>query len=520
MNNPAKKINKVVGQYKQLPIYTRAITVHRNHKGVKLSIPPGHYLEQIYKDNNRQMCIEKATQVGVSELLITRAFYRAEIGKSIFYVMPTYELKNQFVRERVDKSILNSTYYQNVLSGSEYRVTESMSMKQIVNGVIAFVGSNTSNAFISFQADDVIIDEFDNCNQENLLMAEERQSASVDKTNIYVGNPTISKFGINNKYLDSCKYTWFVKCQCGEWITPDFFTHVMNQVDTDIWIVRDKDWKPDGEHQARTYCHKCGNTYDRFSPGEWVAERSEIKMSGYSISKMFATMNTTNELIKRFSDGLVNDFAMQRFYNGDLGLPYTSAGAKISIDMLNDCIDDTYAMPEGCTNACVAGVDVGTVFNVIIGDVVTKRIVFIGELPVHDISEVRDLFRKYNVRLYVADALPETRIVRQIIARNKYGFMNYFSNMKNELTINIKGNILSTNRTVCLDAVKEAIITKEFILPANSKTIPGFMNQMTASTRVYNEEKNTFSWVESGPDHYFLAWCYMLLAKRIMVMAQ
>lgn len=519
-NEPAQMIHTVVEQYKKWPIYTRARTIHRNHKGVKLDIPKGHFLEQIYKDNSRELIIRKATQVGISEYLIIKSIYWAETGKTVLYIMPTYELKNQFVKDRIDKSMSLSTYYQSILQKSENKIVESMSMKQIANGTIAFVGSNTANAFISYQADNIVLDEFDNCNQQNILMAVERQSASTDKNNIYVGNPTISNFGIDKKYQESTAAQWAIKCtHCNEHIFPDFFQHVMKNVG-DNWIVIDKEWEPIGEHEARAYCHKCKKPFNRFSSGEWVSRFPANKKSGYTVSKMFSTQNTMNELINRFSEGLGNEFIMQRFYNGDLGLPYSTKGSNINSDMIMDCIDSDYSMPAGCQSACIAGIDVGSVFHIIIADAINKRIVFIGELQVHDISEIRDIFRRYNVKLFVIDALPETRIARQIIARNKTGFMNYYSLTKNELTISIKDSIISTNRTVCLDAVKESIVLKEFIYPENAKTIPGFIEQMTSSTRIYNEERNNFSWVESGPDHYFHAASYLHIAKKLLVMAK
>lgn len=513
-------LQKLISDHKKYPLFVRAKTAHKSHKGESLIIKKGSYLEQIYKDNNPSIAIRKATQGGLSEYLIVRSIWRAEQGKSVFYVMPTFDLKNQFVRERYDRSINNTDYYRKIIGESEVKQAESMSLKQIGKGVIAFVGSNTSNSFVSFPADDVIIDEYDQCNQVNLAMAEERQSNSKDKTRVDIGNPTITDFGIDREYKESCRYTWMIKCShCGYRFTPDFFKDIVKQADSDIWLVQDPEWKPNGSHLAKTYCRKCGKPYNRFMPGEWVAEK-EHPRSGYFISKMFSTQNTTNELIKRFQDGLGNDTIMQRFYNGDLGLPFVSKGAKIDTDMLNDCIDPDYYMPDGTTKPCMAGVDVGSVFNIVIAEIETGRMVYIGELPVHDIKEIKDLFKKYNVKVYVIDALPETRISRQIVAQNKTGFMSYFAQGKNELTINVKGNIITSNRTVTLDAVKEAIITKQLILPANAMSIPGFTEQMTASTRIYNEDKNTFLWVESGADHYFTSSAYLLLAKKIIVMAQ
>jgi len=466
-----------------------------------------------------KIAIKKSTQCGISEYLIAKSIHWASKSKNILYILPTFSLKTQFVQERVDKTIRYTRLYRDFLNTKDEKGAESTSIKQFGSGTIVFSGSNTPTAFVSFPADKCIVDELDECAQEYIPMLEERQSASTDKSTILVGNPTIKGIGIDKVYNNSDCKEWYVKCSsCGKMIRPDFFKHVVTEKDG-AWILLDDKWERSMDRDIYPICDICHKPYDRFNIGEWIGYR-ESETSGYHVSKMFSTAILIKELAERFSEGLSNEIILQRFYNGDLGLSYISTGAKIDSSMLDDCIDQTYTLPSLCETPCIAGIDVGSVFNIIIAEPLQKRIVYIGELPVQDIAEIKDLFRQYSVRLFVIDALPETRIARQIIAKNKTGFMNYYSLSKNELTISVKDSIISTNRTVCLDAVKEAIILKEFALPANAKTIPGFYEQMTSSTRIYSDDKQTFSWVESGPDHYFHSWAYMLLAKKLLVMAQ
>lgn len=501
--------------------YIVAAAHHRNHMGKRLSIPKDGFLFDIYNDKNRHISIMKSTQCGISEYLIVKSLVNTISGKNVLYVLPSYGLMGKFVKDRIDKSIFHTPAYQAVYLDIPHRFAESVSMKQIGNGTIHFVGSNSETSFISVPSDDIIIDELDSCDQVNILMAEERQSASIDKSIIFVGNPTVTNRGIDKKYKDTCQKEWHVKCdRCGKYIVPDFFKHVMKQTGTSDWIVIDKSWDDKNDINAKTFCHLCGKPFNRFNKGKWIQLNPGNKNSGYHVSKMFSTQNTVNELIKRFSDGLSNDHAMQRFYNGDLGLPYVASGAKIDMQMIQDCIDEKYNMPASSMEPCIAGIDVGGVFHIVISEAKNGKVVFIGELQVKNIKEVFDLFQKYNVRLFVIDALPETRIARQIVALWKYGFMNYYSETKNELTINAKDGILSSNRTIALDAVKESIVLKSYVLPVNSKSIKGFFEQMTSSTRIYDEDKNCFYWVESGPDHYLHAFCYMNLAKKLLVMAQ
>jgi phage terminase large subunit GpA-like protein len=78
------------------------------------------------------------------------------------------DLRGQFIKERADKTIMFTPFYANLLQDEEF--TESIALKQTPYGTIAFVGSNTVSSFISWRADDVVIDELDSCNQDNLAM--------------------------------------------------------------------------------------------------------------------------------------------------------------------------------------------------------------------------------------------------------------------------------------------------------------------------------------------------------------
>jgi phage terminase large subunit GpA-like protein len=170
-----------------------------------MNIPAGSFLHDVYCDNSKDIAIMKSTQCGVSEWLMVKAFYKTEMGYSIFYVLPTFDLKNIFVKERIEKSIFNSQYYYKISRASNKEMVESHSLKQFGAGVMYFVGSNTPNSFISFPADLMIIDEIDNCHAENIEMGEERLSASKFRETIRVGNPTIAGFGIDAEYQKSDK---------------------------------------------------------------------------------------------------------------------------------------------------------------------------------------------------------------------------------------------------------------------------------------------------------------------------
>lgn len=495
-----------------------AIKEHRTHKNEMLCFDTHRYLSQIYFDQSPYIAIIKSTQSGITEYLIWRALFKAEQGRSIFYVLPTYSLVGRFVKNRIDKSILYTGHYTEVLSSTpRTNKSESMTLKDYGHGVIAFTGSGSEAPFAEFPADDLIVDELDLCDQDNIEMAWERLSASKDKRQIKISNPTIEGYGIDNEYADSCQYTWFLKCGCGHYFHPDFFNHIVRKVDDETYILRDSKYRRDLKRDIYLICDKCGRPVDRKGSGKWIAKYPKREKSGYHINKLFSTNVTIKELIARFNKGLKNQTILQRFYNADLGLAYTDEGSKISRDMLRDCIGTFQnKIPPG--GYCVAGVDVGADMNIMIAEILETRlkVIYIGTIKTED--ELKSLIKEYKVIAGVIDAMPETRMSKRI-CRLFRGFFHCFYGSDKGDTIDPRRKKLTVDRTQSLDNVKESILLKKLIFPANAEGIPDFFNQMEASTRIFEQDKNRFKWVEgSKADHYFHACAYMLMARKILLM--
>ena len=93
-----------------------AICEHYTHKNERLTFKKRHYLRDIYFDSSPYIAILKATQCGISEWLVVKAITKAMKSRSVFYVLPTWELKNRFVKNRMDRSILFSPYYQKIMN--------------------------------------------------------------------------------------------------------------------------------------------------------------------------------------------------------------------------------------------------------------------------------------------------------------------------------------------------------------------------------------------------------------------
>jgi hypothetical protein len=522
MNSTAKKSKIETVIRDEYPTLWLALYHHVTHKGERITFENHEYLRALYMDECPEKVVKKSTQCGVSEWLIAVANGKAGLkGMQIFYVLPDWLLHSRFVKNRYDTTTSKTPLY-NLMVMAEQELSayqkESLSLKKMGKGTIAFASSNSEAAFTEFPADMYIIDEWDECNPDNLAKADERLSHSDYRYKIKVGNPKIEECGIDAEFLKSDGKEWAIRCsRCGKYIFPDFFKHVVREVDNNVFVLRDNKFQRGMRRDIHAICHKCEKPFDRFIPGLWVRQRNS-DISGYHISKMFSTKISMRELVALFDGGLINDFKMQRFYNGHLGLAYTSKGAKIDRDMLNECRTN-YMMPDSVQAPCVIGIDVGQPFmHVIICQIHPEhlRTVFIG--TVREPEDIFDLAKKYNIMAGVIDAMPETRMARNISRRLKNMCICYYGGTKGE-NIQLRKKMITVDRTQALDAVKESVLTHDIILPANAQDIPDFYDQITVAVRVYDEEKEAYSWTEgTKPDHYHHALAYALLARRLLLL--
>ena len=491
---------------------------HRTHKNKPITFQNREFQKKIYLEDSDYIVVKKSTQCGVSEWLMCNSFSKALRGRSIFYVLPTFALTTRFVRNRIDRTCQYSRYYQAVIQEGIKSQSESIMLKHFGAGSIAFVGSNTAGVFTEYPADDLIIDELDYCDQDNIEMGWERLSESEHKQEIRISNPTIEGYGIDAEYGNTTQFEWHIKCDCGNYIKPDFFEHVVREVDDGRFVIRDKEYKRDGKDVAMI-CERCEKPVNRKGEGLWIPRYPGRQKKGYHISKLFSTNVEVIEIVERFEKGLASDIVLQRFYNADLGIAYTAKGAKLTDGMLDECRED-YTMKAPKKGAvCLMGVDVGKVLHVRISQLMPdKRMkaVFIGD--VRDEQDIFDLYHIYQVRLGIIDALPETRMSKNIVSKLKNMFMCFYGEVKKD-SIDIYNKILTVERTQVLDNVKEAVILKNIILPKNAQTIPNYYPQMTASTRVWDEKRQRYLWIEgSKDDHFFHAEGYGILARKLLVM--
>jgi hypothetical protein len=499
-----------------------AIKHHKTHTDSFLKFDNRPFLKYLYQCKAAYICVKKSTQCGVSEYIILREISKAVNGRSIFHVLPTDNLLKRYVNNRLNKSLAHTPYYQAIMKQTKInnkKTTDGIKLKNIGKGVITFVCSNSSANFAEFPADDVIVDEVDECNQEILPMAWERLSASLDPQQFKVSNPSVEQYGIDAEYNDSDQSVWMILCQCGEYVNPDFFRHIVKKVDKSEYMIIDPDFRLDSQNDINIICHKCGRPVNRFGNGIWVKQNSNSMKVGLEISKLFSSTVSIRDLVySRFLPGLKNDILLQRFYNADLGLAYTADGAKVTRELILKS-KGTHRNKTPHKGVNLIGIDVGAQLHIIILNLLRNnylKMVFAGVIPV-DFVELKKLYTEYYCTFGVIDGAPE-RSFSKLVKNSLPILACYYSDSKNEPLDQYKN--VSVNRTASMDDVKTAYMNDVIITPQNIDSVDGFLKHMTNPTRVWNEERECYEWKKIKPDDFFHATNYALIARKYLATAK
>jgi len=478
------------------------------------------------------MVVEKSVQCGLSELFIIQSHIEAgELGMTVMYVLPKYELRNRFVNNRIYKLHKRAPAYNRMIVAAETKVHRT-SLMHFGRGTLAYVGSNVSDEFIEIPVDSAYVDEKDRCNLPNLLMLPDRLTASPYKFQREISNPTVEGFGIDEQYVESSQGVWMLKCLgCGKQFVPDFWKHVVEEVSTNIFAPRDKN--ADADPQAAgdiQLIHDCGAPVDRLKWGEWVHKYPNREWQGFRISQVFSKFTPLRKLYRIWSKAVGNDLKTQLFYNSNLGLPFSSKGSKITRAMLNDC-RRLYEWPVrrvGQERARLMGIDVGECLHVVMRERVrtdrgTKlRLIGIWTLP--GFSQLVQILREWKPSSCVIDALPEIHKVMDLKADFSSVWSSRFQAGETNLVRHKERRELRMDRTAILDYVRQGIELQSLLLPMQAEFMEDgeYYNHMQASTRILeanevNPEKSRFIWKEgSRPDHFMLAEAYCIQAGMIM----
>lgn len=482
----------------------------------------------------RDVVVRKGTQVGASSLMVRWALHEADVnGRTVMYVFPTQGDVFDWGDTRI--APLFETEFLLNRRGDPF----NKGLKRVGAGYVFFRGSESKRKLDSVDADAIAFDEYDTLNQANIPDAERRLSGPLSAGLIRrVGVPSLPEFGISERYDESDRRKWLVRCEnraCKSFtgrdreagdallVVPD---KAGGWQEIDFW--RNVVWDEDGKFisNARRVCESCGGPLD-VGKGRWVAQQPRSSVPGFHISRLIAPGAKMDEIVR--ASKRQTPYEIEVFYNKDLGLPYIAKTARLSPEEIAAAQRD-YAVVTGFAGdgLVTMGVDVASerALNVRISLHLTdetKKALWIG--TVEDDNEglafdkLAHLMLRYNVSMCGIDAMPESRLARQLQAKfwgRVYLIRLMGPGVKQVLKVDDDLGEAEVRKLEALDATVEMVRRQKNLLP---RPLPeGYVSQMTANVRKVEKQEDggvKVFWHPTRPDDYKMAELYDMVATEL-----
>jgi Phage terminase large subunit gpA, ATPase domain len=496
---------------------------HRSLNGRPLQHLPA--IADIARDDHDLVVIQKSAQVGVSELLVSKALWAADTGYAergnVLFLMPTQNQMDDFAQGRFDRALQDNAYFRSRLQPEPPRRkgADSKRLKHLGPGYIYLRGADGRRQIASVDADLVILDEFDQMAAGTLELARKRLSSSGGGRLVVASTPRLPEAGINALYLQSDQRRYFLTCR-------------------DCGLEQALDW-PDNVDFERPaiVCRQCRKPLDVLEKGRWLARApGNERIHGYHFSQLYSPWVNLSALIEASREA--TPAAIQEFQNSDLGEAFVPPGGQLSVDTIDRCRRE-YGLEDYAGQKCNMGVDVGIVLHVVIRERgegrseakdCPQRLWFAGEVGW---NELDGLMERFNVQQCVIDALPETYQASNFVLRypDRAALAQYDRHLgPHELEPGTWDHPprYHVNRLQVLDAAIDRFQRELNLLPKDARTLGNrtrdglgdFYRQLLTPKRSLEQDAQG-NWVarwtdNSKADHYFHAEAYCRLANDIV----
>lgn len=531
--------------------------LHRKLEGRAFSLDRHRPLQQIYADPHDHIAIIKPAQRGVSEYAINVAGFALDRGAEVWtggfkdglnvaYIFPKKEALGDFSKERLSGLARESPYLAQLFGGGD-DAFNAVTFKQVRESFLYLRGGWSTSALKSFPADVLILDEFDEMAGSAVALARRRLNASMVRREIDISTPSVPGFGIHRVFLDSDQHRYFQRHRCGSWVVYDFLRDVrVRGVGHDEW----GSWSAEEvrRHPVTLHCPECGGPVtdaERLSSGRWEAAAPDVQgLRGYWVPPMaFPSVD-----LLRLAASAVNPdpFERAQFFQSDLGLPYTVAGSKITLDQVMQLASplENGQLPKGRWLDPTLGVDIGFKkhWKASATSSVDGRRYTLAVGSVDAWADLDGLMRHFRIRRCIVDAQPDLDSAKEFAARWPGRVLRAFypgpSALKGQLWHmdgldlkklrnrrlrgRLKGDVIQVNRTMAMDRVRASVVNLVEPAPAAVVNDPEFQAHLEAPTRTTQPDTRgqpTAVWLHSGPDHLFHACVYDLVAQETLPQA-
>lgn len=302
----------------------------KTESGQVLDFHNHRYLYDIYRDDSKYLCCEKAGQIGFSTMGILKSIWLSwnkhiDIG----YILPTVEMVQKFVGSKV-----NRISQQNPIIQGWMKDKDSVFQKQVGENYIHYLGAMTDRSAIMLSLDMLVADEYDKAPQHILETYDSRLQHSKHGYKWVFSNPTIPDFGVDRFWQISDQKKWHITHSCGK-------EYVFDEASIDY-------------QQQKYICPFCKEeiTDKERIYGEWKAtQESPSGWSGYWIPLWLNPMIPASKICD-YKKTKTSEY----FANFVAGLPYVGTNNSVSQSALEKNLIDKVNNQEG---RVIIGVDTG-----------------------------------------------------------------------------------------------------------------------------------------------------------------
>lgn len=506
---------------------------YRRIKGKQMSFTNHRYQIPIINDLSPKQVIQKAAQLGLSEIALTKIFWWADYHKgraNIIYTFPTFNDMLTYATARITPIITDAMPIQPsdygflskyMLEDEENRTTyiESMmslnsaQIKKIRDTFVFLKGTISDRNAISVDSDWNIHDEVNFSDQYTLNKFRSRIGAETSMGWEYdFSTPTLPGYGVSSIYDKSDQKRWYIKCPyCGKRQHMEFETHVVER--------KRKSLKSPQEYYYKCDNPKCNKeiTHETIVQGEYIPERpnEQHEFSGYHLDKML-TKSATKLMTSKDGYKKVSDF-----YNFDLGRPYSERTTSLSEDIIRSCMFNylKFWTSAKTTDGIVLGCDQGDTLWAIFSrqnPVNNKRqIIYMEEIDQKEcvnndqFARLDELIQRYHVQCCVIDMNPNKSDARKLCLRYAEKipmFMATYARFKGQLVVYNKDDMqVNIDRTEYFKETFNNIYTNKLELPDNTVIGEVFVKHLLNIKKNSIKDEQTSEikeWFEAvGADH-------------------
>ena len=372
------------------------------------------WLRDMHDAKDELIVGQKSAQVGFTECALNKVFHFLDIRRmDVLYVLPTTDDAGIFSSGRFDKALELSTHLQNMFSD-----VKNVRHKRVGPTNMYIRGSNSESGLRAIPVSLLILDELDVMNQGNIPLALKRLSGQIVRQAMMISTPTVPDYGINYYFEESTKEHFFFPCPaCNRQIELKFPESLV--------VCGDKPGDPDIA-RSHLICYECKAVlqheakHEFINKGKWVKTQKDKDARGFYINQMYAMHLEPRLQAENFLRGKRDIAAEQEFFNSDIGVPHIVKGAKITIDMINQCLKDYRKLDFNRKGIVTMGVDVGNLLHVEVDgwliegrsgyDVNTySRCQMLTHLEVENFEDLDKIMFDLGVHFCVIDANPERR---------------------------------------------------------------------------------------------------------------